>query len=133
LIITALIHDLGKLLLLTDEDPANIVCGNSPIGDYPSGVGFDNCVFQWNHDEFGYSRFKDHVSDPIAWVIRYHSVNLAKCEPLMDQRDRDYADRYLRTLTRYDHGTKSPYRLPRRTIGQYRDLIERAFPTPIPF
>jgi hypothetical protein len=53
MIITALIHDLGKLLLLTDEDPAHVVCENSPIGDYPSGVGFNNCVFQWNHDEFG--------------------------------------------------------------------------------
>ena len=32
LILAALIHDVGKTLLLTDEDPANITCMNTPIG-----------------------------------------------------------------------------------------------------
>jgi Myo-inositol oxygenase len=133
LLLAALIHDLGKLLLITDEDPANVVCGNYLIGDYPSGIGLDNCVFQWNHDEFGYSRLKDHVAEHLAWMIRYHSIDLVACDSVLDQRDRDYATRYLRPLMKYDFGTKSPYRLPRRSIGQYRDMIERAFPTPILF
>lgn len=133
LVLAVLIHDLGKLLLLTDEDPANIVCMNTPIGVHEDGVGLDECTFQWNHDEFGYSRFKDHVPDHIAWLIRYHSMNLNDCAPLMDTRDQRYAEQYLRVLTRYDHGTKSPFNLPKRRITEYREVIEEAFPTPIVF
>jgi hypothetical protein len=133
LLLAALIHDLGKLLLLTDEDPSNVVGMNSPIGTYADRTGFDNCIFHWNHDEFGYSRFKDHVPDHIAWLIRYHSIDLSECERLMDERDARYADRYLRVLAHYDHGTKSNYILPRRQIHEYRDLIEGAFPKPILF
>ena len=49
--VAALIHDVGKLLLLTGEDPANVVCTNWPIGEYDDGCGLDQCVFQWNHAE----------------------------------------------------------------------------------
>lgn len=133
LVLTALIHDLGKLLLLTDEDPANVVCMNTPIGDYADGVGLDACTFQWNHDEFGWSRFKDHVPEHVAWLIRYHSLDLDRCERLMDEGDRRLAERYLHVFARYDHGTKSPFELPAVRIDAYRDVVEQAFPIPIIF
>lgn len=133
LVLAALIHDLGKLLLATDEDPANVVSLNRPIGEYECGVGLDHTVMEWNHDEFGYSRFKDHVPDHVAWLIRYHSIDIDECRGLMDARDRDYTDRYLRVFSRYDHGTKSPYRLPSRPIEDYREVVERAFPEPVLF
>ncbi len=53
LLLAVLVHDLGKLLLVAGEDPANVVCMNSPIGEPTPGVGLDQCTFQWNHDEFG--------------------------------------------------------------------------------
>lgn len=133
LLLAALIHDLGKVLLLTDADPADVVCMNSPIGSYEPGVGLDNCTLQWNHDEFAYTRFKDYVPDHIAWLVRYHSIELTRCEHLMDDRDRDYADRYLSRFYAYDQGTKSPFRLPGHRIDEYRDIVEEAFPDPIPF
>ena len=133
LLIAALIHDLGKLLILTDELPENIVGFNSPIGEYEEGIGLDNCVFQWNHDEFGYSRLKYYVPDHLAWLIRYHSIRIDECEPLMDERDRAYTERYLRVLSKYDHGTKSIYNFPKKRIEDYRDLIEETFPEPILF
>ena len=42
-LIAGLIHDLGKILLLTGEAPENVVCFNTPIGHYEKGVGLVYC------------------------------------------------------------------------------------------
>jgi hypothetical protein len=128
LLAAALIHDVGKVLLLTGEAPENAVCLNEPIGEYPAGVGLDHCVFQWNHDEFGYSRLRDQVSDVVAWIVRYHSLEPDQCAPLMNARDRDLADRYLRPFRRYDQGSKTPFQLPRKRLDDYRDLATALLP-----
>ncbi len=133
LITAALIHDVGKVLLLTGEAPENVVCFNEPIGPHDAGIGLDQCVLQWNHDEFAYSRLKDQVSDPVAWLVRYHSIDLARCEPLMDARDRAYTARYLRTFQHYDQESKSPYSIPARRIEDYRSQVERLLPRTLVF
>jgi predicted HD phosphohydrolase len=133
LVLAALVHDLGKVLLLTDEDQANVVGFNQPIGAYEPGVGLEHCVLQWNHDEFAYSRLREHVPEHVAWLVRYHSIDPVSCEPLMDDGDRERARRYLRVFMQYDHGTKSPYHLPARRIDDYREIVEDAFPKPIRF
>ena len=46
LLLAGLVHNLGKVLLLTGETPENVVCSNTPIGCYPAGIGLNNCVFQ---------------------------------------------------------------------------------------
>lgn len=131
-VLAALLHDLGKVLLIAGEVPENVVCMNDPIAAPAPGVGLDNCVLQWNHDEFAWSRLQGHLPDPVAWLIRYHSINVANCESYFDARDRDYAQRYLRPFARYDHGTKSPYNVPRRRLDDYRPVLDRVFPAPIP-
>jgi hypothetical protein len=88
---------------------------------------------QWNHDEFAYSRLKDYLPDGLAWLVRYHSIVREACEPYMDARDRDYAERYLRPFARYDHETKSPLFLPQRRLEDYRHIVERALPATIMF
>ncbi len=133
MLLAALVHDLGKLLLLEREDPENVVCMNAPVGEYREGVGLDNCVFQWNHDEFAYSRLNGNVPDHVAWLVRYHSVMLDKCRPLMNARDREYAARYLVPFQKYDQGSKSPYSVPRKSLDDYRDVIQGWFPQPILF
>jgi hypothetical protein len=133
LFIAALLHDIGKILLLTGENPENVVCLNNPVGKYLTGVGFDNCVFQWNHDEFAYTRLKDEVPDHVAWLIRYHSINMKDCQPLMDERDRRYAELYLRPFQKHDQGSKSPYRLPVRSLSYYRARFEAIIPQRILF
>ena len=130
-VLAALVHDLGKVLLLTDEAPENIVCMNTPIGSPAPGSGFANCVFQWNHDEFAWSRLKDFLPEGVAWLVRYHSVLPEHCAHLMDDRDRELAQRYLRPFARYDHGTKSPLFVPRRRIEHYRPVVERWLPETI--
>ncbi|MGH8798637.1 MAG: inositol oxygenase family protein [Casimicrobiaceae bacterium] len=133
LVLAALVHDLGKVLLLTDEAPENIVCFNEPIGRCEPGVGLDNCVLQWNHDEFAYSRLKPYLPDGIAWLVRYHSIVRQSCDVYMDARDREYAARYLSVFERYDHGTKSPYFLPARRIDAYRHVLAAWLPETIVF
>jgi hypothetical protein len=133
LILAGLIHDLGKVLLLTDEEPENIVCLNKPIGSYEKAVGLENCFFQWNHDEFVYSRLKDYIPDHVAWLIRFHSICISESEPYMDEKDRDYTERYLRVFRKYDEGTKSVFNLPKNGINKYRNMIEKTFPNPILF
>lgn len=133
MIISALIHDLGKLLLLTNEDPENIVCMNTVVTNHEKGIGLDNCIFQWNHDEFVYDRFKDHVPDKIAWIIRYHSIMIKPTLSLMDDRDREYTEKYLKIFRKYDMGSKSIYKLPSKKLEDYKDLIELTFPEPIEF
>jgi hypothetical protein len=129
MLIAAITHDLGKVLLLTGEAPENVVGMNAPIGRYPRGVGLDNVVFQWNHDEFIYSRLKDYLPDHVAWLLRYHSIEIPLTTPVMDPRDRSYLDRYLRPFRKYDQGTKSPCSLPPRNIlEKYRDLVDGMFP-----
>lgn len=131
LVLAALLHDLGKILLLTGEAPENVVCFNHPIGEYDAEIGLDNCVFQWNHDEFAYSRLRDYLPDGVAWLIRYHSIDRQSCEKYMNARDRHYAAHYLSVFSRYDHGSKSPYYLPKRRIDDYRHVIEDALPREI--
>jgi hypothetical protein len=132
-LLVALLHDIGKVLLLTGEAPENVVCMNKPVSVCAPGAGLDNCVFQWNHDEFAYSRLKDYLPDGLAWLVRYHSILPETCERYMDARDREYAEYYLRPFARYDHNTKSPMYLPQRRVEDYRNVVERALPATILF
>jgi hypothetical protein len=133
MVLVALLHDLGKLLLLTGEDPANVVCMNSPIGENPEGGGLDRALVQWNHDELAFQRLDGLIPDDLAWLIRYHSLEVDDALHLMDASDLDRMDRLLRPFAHYDHATKSPYHLPVTPWQHYRDVIEEAFPDPILF
>lgn len=133
LVLVALTHDLGKLLLLTAEDPANIVCMNTPVGDHVDGQGLDRSILQWNHDEFAYQRLSDHMDDELAWLVRYHSLDITSARRLMDTGDRERTERLLVPFAHYDHATKSAYNLPAKSLSEYRDVIEEAFPQPIAF
>jgi hypothetical protein len=134
LYIAALVHDIGKVLLLTGEHPEHIVGGHqAPIGKHEHGIGLDNCLLQWDHGELAYRRLKDYLPDYVAWLIRYHAILPKECEPFMDERDRTYVKLYFHTFYKYDCGSKSPYSLPKVQLEKYRDLVERTFPEAILF
>lgn len=131
LLLLAIVHDLGKVLLLTGEPPENVVCTTRHLGEPEPGCGLDAVVFEYGHGEFIASRLRGHVPDHVAWAARYHNVRLADVAPFMDDRDREWCDRYLRPFRAYDAGFASAYFLPRLDLEPYRELVERTFPSPL--
>ena len=131
MILCGLVHDLGKLLIkFGDEDPINVEAGGEKIPiDGAPGCGFMNCRFRWDHGDFAFMRLRDYVSPEIAWLVRHHSLDLPRCEPYMDDDDRRLSDRLERFIA-YDN-RKDMYCIPRKTLEDYRPLLERAFPDPI--
>jgi hypothetical protein len=133
LLLVALVHDLGKVLLLAGEAAENVVCMNIPVSVGPPGGGLDRCTFQWNHDEWAWSRLKDHLPADLAWLVRYHSIMPGSCARYMDDLDIDRCRRLLRPFARYDQQTKSPFNVPQRPLAHYRALVERALPSTMTF
>jgi predicted HD phosphohydrolase len=134
MLLTALLHDLGKLALLAGEAPENVVCFTEPVEEREAEAGLDNVLFQFGHDEIAYSRIKDHVPPHVAWLVRYHSMYVGKAEKYMSPQDREYAQQYLAKFSRYDHGTKSTaFRPTEMTLERHRDFVESRFPNPILF
>ena len=131
LYVAAFTHDLGKVMLLGNEAPEHVVCQPAPLGGDREGIGLDNVVFQFCHPEIIYTRLKDHLPDHLAWLVRYHATPIRRAEPYMDDRDRAYAERYLKPFQRYDKQFKSTTFLPRIDLAKYRALIEETFPRPI--
>jgi inositol oxygenase len=108
-ILTALIHDLGKVLCLFDE-PQWAVVGDTfplgypfsdkiiyseffsenpdlqreefqqPFGIYKEGIGLDKVVMSWGHDEYMYQISKKYLPKEAAYIIRYHSFYCAHSE-----------------------------------------------------
>ena len=122
-IIAGWLHDLGKLLLLTLEHPKNIVCDNILI---KGGPGFDNCIFTWNHDEFGYSIIKNLVSYKISWLVRYHSIRLNTCINYANEIDKSLINDYL-IFKKYDKSTKSKTIIPNIDLNKHKKLLESVF------
>ena len=134
MLLTALLHDLGKVALLAGEAPENVVCFIQPVEEREPEAGLDNVIFQFGHDEIAYSRIKDHVPPHVAWTVRYHSMIVGKAEKYMSPQDRRNEQQYLAKFTKYDHGSKSPAFLPAEvTLDRYRDFVESHFPNPILF
>jgi predicted HD phosphohydrolase len=131
LILAALVHDLGKITELVGEKPEYVNGPNEPIGENQQGCGLDNAITTWNHDEFAYQRVRDFVPDHVAWLTRFHSLRFDMSKHLMDDRDREYYDKYLGVFRKYDLGTKSVFKLPERRLPHYKSLIEKYFPEPV--
>ena len=134
MLLTALLHDLGKVAMLVGEAPENVVCFIEPVEALEPASGLENVIFQFGHDEIAYSRFKDHVPEHVAWMIRYHSMLVGKAEAYMSLKDNEYYRKYLSRFSKYDHGTKSTAFLPdHATLDRYRDFVETHFRQPILF
>ena len=106
LILTGLIHDLGKVLCLFGE-PQWAVAGDtfpvgcafsdaivfselfgdnpdaqnpeytSPTGIYAGGCGLDRVLLSWGHDEYFYHVVRDYLPEEALAIIRYHSFYAA--------------------------------------------------------
>lgn len=102
LILTGMLHDLGKILCLWGEpqwavvgDTYPVGCAFSPkivfaeffaenpdshspefagpTGIYEEGCGFDNVVMSWGHDEYAYQVLGRYLPREAGYILRYHS------------------------------------------------------------
>lgn len=119
MILTGLIHDLGKILCLFGQpqwavvgDTFPVGCAYSPkivfheffqqnpdwnnevyqtkFGVYSENIGLDNVTMSWGHDEYLYHVVKDHLPDEALYPIRYHSFYPAHKENDYDYLFSDY-------------------------------------------
>ena len=131
-LVTTLIHDLGKLASLKGEKWENLEGGGKmPMGDNAPGSGLANCTFNWDHADVVHARFHPYVSDDMAWLLRWHSIQ-PQCEPLMDARDRALFEKYYKPFVRHDR-TFIFHHLPRKRLSDYLPLVKEFFPEKVLF
>jgi inositol oxygenase len=102
MVLTGLMHDMGKVLCLFGEpqwavvgDTFPVGCAysdkivfpeffaanpdhnndafNSKLGVYTEGCGLRNVNMSWGHDEYVYQMLKDHIPEEGLYMLRYHS------------------------------------------------------------
>ena len=134
LLLATLIHDCGKVLLLTDEDPANIVVHEHADRLVRARRRPRQRDVPVEPRRVRLLRVSSSTSPTTSRGSSGTTASSSRtCEHLMDERDRDYYERFLKRFFPYDHETKTPFVLPRRRIDDYRDIVEEAFPKPIRF
>ncbi len=132
LILTGLIHDLGKVLILFGEPQWAVVGDTFPVGcaysnkivfsDYFSlnadihnrklnhkyGIyqpccGLDNVHMSWGHDEYLYQVVKQYLPDEASYIIRYHSFYAAHKQGEYDYLMDDYDRSMMKWVTLFSH------------------------------
>lgn len=102
MVLTGLLHDMGKVLCLFDEPQWAVVGDTFPVGCayakevvfseffqnnpdisdgryntkygvYSSNCGLKNVHLSWGHDEYVYHMVKDRLPEPALYMLRYHS------------------------------------------------------------
>ncbi|MXV16399.1 inositol oxygenase family protein [Hufsiella ginkgonis] len=102
MVLTGLMHDMGKVLCLFGEpqwavvgDTFPVGCAysdkivypeffsanpdfddprfNTRLGIYQEGCGLRNVTMSWGHDEYVYQMLKDHLPEEGLYMLRYHS------------------------------------------------------------
>lgn len=102
MVLTGLMHDMGKVLCLFGEpqwavvgDTFPVGCAfsdkivypeffalnpdstnpkyNTQLGIYEEGCGLRKVTMSWGHDEYVYQMMKDYLPEPALYMLRYHS------------------------------------------------------------
>lgn len=119
MVLTGLIHDLGKILCIWGEPQWAVVGDTFPVGCrfsdkivfpeffddnpdsrndayqsklgvYEEGCGLDSVLMSWGHDEYLYYVTKDYLPEPALYMIRYHSFYPAHKEGEYDYLMNDH-------------------------------------------
>lgn len=163
-IVTGLVHDMGKVLCLFGEPQWAVTGDTFPVGCrysekivhyeffrenadwnvdeyqtrcgiYHEGIGLDNVMLSWGHDEYLYHVLKPYLPAEAQYMIRYHSFypchREREYEFLMDDTDREMF-RWVRRFNPYDLYTKSDGDQDLEgLLPFYRNLTARFFPESI--
>jgi len=160
-VLTALVHDLGKVLCLFGEPQWAVVGDTFPVGCrfdervvhhelfaenpdvevpayqtatgiYGEGVGLDQVLMSWGHDEYLYHVLRPYLPDEALYVVRYHSFYAAHRDGayahLMNERDRTLM-RWVRTFSAFDLYSKADDRPDAASLRPYyEDIAARLLP-----
>lgn len=137
LLFLALYHDIGKILILFDEEQSNVMCSTFVIYKNRYNNNFNNIIISWNHDEFGYQKLKNYVSKDIAWVIRYHSLT-SLYENKINYNLSSSEKKYLKLATifrKYDRSYKNilNVNISKFNITYAKEIIDKILPNKIIF
>lgn len=124
-----LVHDLGKLLVLTNEKNSNIFCNNYVLQGKPQ-IGLDNCILTWNHDEYIYIKLRDYLPYEILWLIRYHSIDINSCKVFFSKEDLKLLPSLLE-FKKFDKASKSTINFPALNEDKYINIINSIIPNEI--
>ncbi|KAL0319331.1 UNVERIFIED_CONTAM: Inositol oxygenase 1 [Sesamum angustifolium] len=136
--LTALIHDLGKVLhhpkfgelpqwavVVFQGKSRPQPAYNSKFGVYKEGCGLDNVLMSWGHDDYMYLVAKENKSTlPSAglFVIRYHSFyalhRAGAYKYLMNKEDEENM-KWLKIFNKYDLYSKSKVRVDVEKVKPY--------------
>ena len=164
--VTGFIHDMGKALIFWGEPQWAVVGDTYPTGlrfsesityakylqnnpdvhnpafesdygIYKPGIGLDNVVMSWGHDEYLYQVLKSqsHLPEEALFLIRYHSLYpLHTAEDkrylaLMNDKDKQLF-KWLKAFNKYDLYSKSgeTYSNNKKLQTHYKDLIAQYIP-----
>ncbi|OYP37737.1 inositol oxygenase family protein [Rhodopirellula sp. MGV] len=131
MILTGLIHDLGKILCLFNEPQWAVVGDTFPVGCqfsdrivlseffadnpdsndpryntkygvYEPNVGLDRVLLSWGHDEYLYHVVKDYLPEEALYMIRYHSFYPQHRESAYDHLLSNHDQRMFRWVNKFN-------------------------------
>jgi hypothetical protein len=127
-----LIHDLGMLPLLKGEPPEFVEGGGKvPLRSFSPGIGLANGLYTFDHSDIVYARLKPYLSDHMAWLLRWHSIQ-KECLPLLDETDRLLYEKVYRPFIRHDQ-CYTFYHRPVKQLSDCKGLLDEFFPEKILF
>lgn len=143
--ITALVHDVGKLLSVYGEHDSNVDCMNKVIPDsYVDQVGLEYINVMWNHDEFGYQKLRgmQRLPERVLGAIRFHSlrevtspsrhVSRAEADAFyahLTQHEKDHVLPFVRHFRHFDQASKRRTDLiPAVNLDGLFDIMDDYFP-----
>jgi inositol oxygenase len=132
-ILVGLIHDLGKVLCLFNENPdSQNPKFNTLNGIYEAGCGLDNVHLSYGHDEYLYQVVKNYLPEEALWMIRYHSCYVVHREGeygyLLTPRDHEML-KNVRAFNPYDLYSKVEVEPNFEELrGFYEELVSEFFP-----
>jgi inositol oxygenase len=150
MILTGLIHDLGKILCLWDEPQWAVVGDTFPVGCaysdkvvfpeffvynpdyqvpklqtsagiYEEGCGLDKVHLSWGHDEYMYHVTKEYLPEPALYMIRYHSFYAAHREQAYNHLMNDHDREMFEWVRKFN-----PYDL--YSKGEEKPSVEKLRP-----
>lgn len=109
---------------------------NTPTGIYKDGIGIDNLIMSWGHDEYLYQVCKANGStlpDHALNIIRFHSFyswhTAGQYTHLMEEKDQETLH-WVKEFQRHDLYSKLPEKPSlEKLTPYYQGLIAKYFPT----